>query len=337
MSARIKSFSTTGIGSFPHLNAADACELVLRTFDIPFWPQLPNTSFRESMIAQYSEGMPYIKVDDSKGSIVIMRDESDQLERFYESCSDTSRISISEDYAMGLHAFLKMIKGRRFPMLKGQVTGPVTFTLGLKDHNGSLVYFDEELREISSMLLKAKVRWQIDALKQHAEEVIIFIDEPILSALGSSSYLGVDAAEAFRLIKDMVSAIRDAGAISAVHCCGRADWPMVIETGAQIINFDAFDYFDTLVIYHEHLEKFLSSGGYIAWGMVPTTDAIETVDERQLTGRMCAHFEELNKYMPADLVQKNILITPSCGTASRSIEETTKICQLLMRLKEALA
>src|SRR5208337_1189613 len=99
MSARIKAFSTTGIGSLPHRNAVDACELVLRTFDIPFWPQLPNISFRESMIAQYSEGMPFMKSDEKGGKIWVSRDESDELERFYESCTDTSRISIFEDYA----------------------------------------------------------------------------------------------------------------------------------------------------------------------------------------------------------------------------------------------
>ncbi len=337
MSTRIKPFSTTGIGSLPHTNAVDACELVLGTFDIPFWPQLPNISFRESMIVQYSEGMPFIKVNEQRQVISVTRDDSDELERFYETCSDTARISISEDYGKGLHAFLKMIKGRRFPMLKGHVTGPVTFTLGLKDHNGRLVFFDEELREIASMLLKAKMRWQVDALKQHAEEVIIFIDEPILSALGSSSYLGVDAGESFRLLKDMASAINDAGAISGVHCCGRADWPMVMESGAQIINFDAFEYFDTLAIYHEQLGKFLGSGGYLAWGIVPTSDAIETVDDRQLIGLMHAHLDELCKYLPAALVKEKILITPSCGTASRSVGETIKICQLLMRLKEAMA
>src|SRR5271169_2537574 len=250
MSFHIKPFSTTGIGSLPHRNAGDACELVLRTFDIPFWPQLPNISFRESMIAQYTEGMPYIKIEEHGGKIWVMRDESDELERFYECCTDASKISISEDYAAGLHVFLKMIKGRRFKVLKGHVTGPVTFTLGLKDNEGRLIFFDEELREIAAMLLKAKMRWQIDALKQHAEEVIIFIDEPILSALGGSSYLGVDTVEAFRLLKDMVSAVSHAGGISGVHCCGRADWPMVMETGAQILNFDAFEYFDTLAIYH---------------------------------------------------------------------------------------
>lgn len=336
MLKRIKSFSTTGIGSLPHRNAADACELVFRTFDIPFWPQLPNTSFRESMIAQFSEGMPYVKVDERDEVIFVMKDDSDELERFYETCTDNSRISISEDYARGFHTFLSMMKGRRVPLLKGHVTGPVTFTLGLKDNYGRLIFFDEELREIAAMLLKAKMRWQVDALKHYADDVIIFIDEPILSALGSSSYLGVDAGEAFRLIKEMVSAISDAGGISGVHCCGRAEWPMVMETGAQIINFDAFDYFDTLAIYHEHLKKFLGGGGYLAFGIVPTSDVIQKVDDVQLTELMRAHLEELYKHLPASLVHDNILITPSCGAGSRSIEETTKICQLLIRLKEAM-
>jgi hypothetical protein len=134
----------------------------------------------------------------------------------------------------------------------------------------------------------------------------------------------------------MASAINDAGGISGVHCCGRADWPMVLESGAQIINFDAFDYFGTLAIYHEQLNKFLGSGGYLAWGIVPTSDVIEKVDDRQLKGLMDAHLDELCKYLPARLIQENILITPSCGAASRSVGEATKICQLLMRLKEAM-
>jgi hypothetical protein len=336
MLERIKSFSTTGIGSLPHKNAADACELVFKTFDIPFWPQLPNISFRESMITQFSEGMPYVKVDEHDEVIFVMRDDSDELERFYETCTDNSRISISEDYARGLHTFMSMMKGRRVPLLKGHVTGPATFTLGLKDHHGRLIFFDEELREISSMLLKAKMRWQVDALKHYADNVIIFVDEPILSALGSSSYLGVDAVEAFRLIKEMITAISDAGGISGVHCCGRADWPMVMETGAQIINFDAFDYFDTLVIYHDHLKNFLDRGGYLAWGIVPTSDVIGKVDDVQLTDLMHAHLEGLCKYLPPSLVRDNILITPSCGAGSRTVEETTRICQLLIRLKEAM-
>ncbi len=332
----IRPLSTTGIGSLPHKNPEDACGLILKTFDIPFWPQLPNISFRESMIAQYSEGMPFININDMKQAAWVAPDGSDELERFYESCAENTKIAISEDYAMGLHTFLKMIKGRRFRILKGHVTGPLTFTLGLKDNYGRLVYFDEELREISSMLLKAKVRWQIDLLKQHSDNVIIFIDEPILSAIGSSSYLGVDSEEVLRLFKDMVSAIENAGGISGIHCCGRADWPMVINSGVRILSFDAFGYFDTLAIYHNEINDFLQRGGYLAWGIVPTSDAINSVDDKSINKLMDNHLKKLYEHIPSELVNSQILITPSCGTGSRSIEETIKVFQLIMRLKEAM-
>ncbi len=336
MSEIIDPFSTTGIGSLPHRNPEEACELILRTFDIPFWPQLPRISFRESMVVQYTEGMPFIKVNDITKEAWIIRDGSDELERFYESCSEDTKIAISEDYAVGLHTFLKKIRRRRFRILKGHVTGPVTFTLGLKDNYGRFVYFDEELREISSMLLRAKVRWQIDLLKQHSDSVIIFIDEPILSTIGSSSYLGVDSNEVLRLLKDIVLTIEEAGAISGIHCCGRADWSMVMKSGVRILSFDAFEYFDALAIYYEDIKKFLHSGGYLAWGMVPTSDAISSVDDVYIRSLMAKHLTKLSEHVPSELIKSKILITPSCGTGSRSIEETIKIFQLVMRLKEAM-
>jgi hypothetical protein len=244
---------------------------------------------------------------------------------------------MSGDYAAGLHTFLKMIKGRRFPVIKGHVTGPLTFTLGLKDSDGRYIYFDEEFREIASMLLGAKVRWQVDMLKQHAERVVVFIDEPILSALGSSTYLGVDSGEALRLLRNTVAAVESAGAVPGIHCCGRADWPLVLESGVKILNFDAFAYFDSLLLYHEEVKSFLEGGGYLAWGIVPTSDAIASVDDGMLAALMRGKLEKMCAHIPSGLVMSQILLTPSCGTGSRSVEETTRIFQLLIRLKEAMA
>jgi len=329
-----KPFSTTGIGSLPHKNAEEACRLILKTFDIPFWPQLPKISFREWMIPQYSEGMPYIRIDERKEQVWLEKNKSDELDRFYESCSDDCRIAISEDYAEGLHAFLKTIKSR-FKLIKGHVTGPLTFTLGLKDADGRLVYFDEEMREISLMLLKAKIRWQIDILKQVADNVIIFMDEPILSALGSSTYLGVNPDDAMRLLKETSKTIKESGGISGIHCCGNADWPSVMETGVDILNFDAYSYFDTLMIYKDDVSRFLESGGCLAWGIVPTTDEIRNETFDSIRRQFDRKIEEMSKAIPSGLPMSRIILTPSCGTGSRSIEETLKIFQILMQLKEA--
>lgn len=332
----LKPLSTTGIGSLPHVVPIDACSLVFETFDIPFWPQLPRRSFLEWMIPQYIEGMPYVRMNLNDRIVTISRDKSDELDRFYETCKDDCRIAISEDHAIGLHVFLKIIRGRQFDVLKGQVTGPLTFTLGLRDDEGRLLFFDEELREVALMLLKAKAKWQVDMLRPYSEKIIIFIDEPILSAIGSSTYIGVDKEETLRLLREMVAAIEESGAISGIHCCGNADWPLLIDTGTKILSFDAYSYFDSLAIYREDIIGFLEKGGYLAWGIVPTTEVIVAETFETIMGRFDRELKSLSQYIPEELLLRQMLLTPSCGTGSRSVDETVKIFQLLMRLKEAL-
>ncbi len=333
----LKPYATTGIGSLPHTDPEEAVNIVLSSFDIPFWPQLPKLSFLEQMIPQYSEGLPLIRVDWQKNSIMSERGPTEELERFYESYNEKTRIAISEEYAQGLHAFLRLTKGRRFDYLKGHVTGPLTFTLGLNDATGKPVYYDEELREVYLMGLKAKARWQIDLLKSRAGQVIIFVDEPVASALGSMTYLTVSSGEALRLLTEMVSEIKAQGAIAGIHCCGRADWPLLMESGIEILNFDAYEFSDTLGIYPAEVKRFLEGGGTLAWGIIPTTEAITGETEESIYRLFMEKMDRLSQTVPETLLKERILLTPSCGTASRNKEEAIKIFQLLSRLKEALA
>jgi hypothetical protein len=328
-----KPFTTTGIGSLPHTDPAMACRLVLQTFDIPFWPQLPSLSFRESMIPQYCEDMPFLKIDEVREKVWVERDGSDVLAKFYETCSDDWESPVSESFAKGLYTFLKQIENRRFPFLKGHITGPLTFTLGLRDERGKCVYYDEELREISLLLLKAKIRWQIRVLHPFADRVVIFIDEPILSALGGTAYIGVDTTEALRLLKETVESVKLAGGIPGIHCCGKTDWPLVINSGADIISFDAYDYTATIALYPAEFSGFLKKGGYLAWGIVPTTEVIRDENIGSIQKRLNNSLNQLSNALPQNLLLSQIILTPSCGTGSRSIEETAKIFKILAELK----
>ena len=331
-----KPFMTTGIGSLPLTAPEEACRLVLDTFDIPFWPQFPKLSFYESMIPQFSEGMPFMKIDSQRESLWIEKENGNALTDFYETYSEDWRSSISDGYAKGLYTLTRLLKDSKLNTLKGQITGPLTFTLGLKDSEGRPVYFDEELREISLMLLKAKVRWQMDFLKPYATTIVFFVDEPILSALGSTSYLGVEPQETLRLLKEIVDSVKHAGGIPGIHCCGKADWPLVINSGVDIISFDAYGYIETISLYPAEFAKFLQGGGYLAWGIVPTTESIRDENIDSLKIRFDKGTELLSKRIPADLLLSRILLTPSCGTGSRSVKETLKIFQLLKSLKETV-
>ena len=287
------------------------------------------------MIAQFSEGLPFLKIDEERETVWIER-EGETLARFYETYSEDTELAVSDRFATGFSAFINAIKAKHFAFLKGHITGPMTFTLGLKDSYGRLVYFDEELREISLMLLKAKIRWQIKTLTPYAEQVIIFIDEPVLSALGSSGYIGVDPQEALRLLRETSDAVKNAGGIPGIHCCSKADWPLVINSGVSIISFDAFDYIETISLYPGEFTGFLKNGGYLAWGIVPTTEAIRDENAESVKRRFDTGIENLSKSIPADLLLSKILLTPSCGTGSRSIEETKKVFSILNELKNLI-
>jgi hypothetical protein len=331
-----KAFNTTGIGSLPHTDPIEACNIILDAVDIPFWPQLPHRSFLESMGPQYSEGFPFIRIDGDK--LHVEQAEEAASAAFYEAIAGRTGFPISAEYAAGLHAFIDILKqkNQRLDAIKGHVTGPLTFTLSLTDKEKRPIFFDEELRELSLELLKGKVSWQIDMLKSFAEKVLIFVDEPILTALGTSTYLGVSNEEASRMLKEIVNSIHECGGIAGIHCCGKADWPLVLSSGIDVFNFDAYDYGETLCLYPEEIKSFLIAGGFIAWGIVPTTEAIKGVTFQTLREKLESGLISLEKLgVPRDILRQQALITPSCGTGSLEIEDALKVFSLLKDLRNS--
>ena len=77
--------------------------------------------------------------------------------------------------------------------MKVQTTGPCSFALTIVDENKRAIYYNEEFRDVVVKALAMKCRWQIQKFKPFAENIICFIDEPILSAFGSSTYVRCSA------------------------------------------------------------------------------------------------------------------------------------------------
>jgi len=331
-----QSFNTTGIGSLPHSDPLEACKVIFDSVDIPFWPQLPHRSFHELMVPQYSEGFPFIKI---KGEDVMVGEgEEGAVSAFYEAIAGNRGFPISREYAAGLYAFIDLLekKGRKLDTIKGHITGPLTFTLSLTDDSKRPIFFNEEMRELSLELLKGKAKWQIDMLKPFAEKVLIFIDEPILSALGTSTYIGVNTEEAGRVLREIVSHIKTCGGIAGIHCCGKADWTMVLSTGIDVFNFDSYFFWDTLALYPDEVKAFIDSKGFIAWGVVPTTDIIKEVTLDGLKEQLERGLTSLEKTgIPEDQLRKQVLITPSCGTGSLVQADALRVFSLLKELRNS--
>jgi hypothetical protein len=338
---KLPPLAITGIGSLPDADAEKACSRILAFgLTAPFWPQLPKRDFLELMTVQFSEGFPCLKIDKTSRKIWCQIDntKSARMQEFYDKLLKNSPIefAISEEYAAGLHEFLRTAPAHN-NFVKGQVTGPLTFSLGINDQNGTPIYYDRELREAAVHLLKQKALLEIELLQKLSPNLIIFIDEPILAAYGSSAYVGVCEEDILSCESELVSAIKSSGAYCGLHCCGNTDWSLVIKTGVDIVSFDAYSYAHTVSLYADSVSAFLERGGYLAWGIVPTTPEVSTETADSLVRKLSEGFSLLSsKGIKRETLQDRAILTPSCGAGSLSESLSSRAFQLLLEIADGL-
>ena len=326
-------FLTLGIGSLPYIDAAKSAEEVFKAFDIPFWPQLPKRSFKENMYSQFSQGLPGLVIDDKKRTIYIdsSKDLSEDLAGIYEASisGDYDSFGITEGFAEGFYSFIKEAKKHKPEYVKGHITGPVSFGLGVTDEKGKSIIYNDGLKEALVRLLEMKAIWQIDRLNLLAGEVIIFIDEPYLTSFGSS-FVNIKREDVVSMLDSIIDGVHSKGAMAGIHCCGNTDWSMIAETKVDIINFDAYLYADNLSLYSKDIDRFLKRGGYLAWGIVPTSDTVLKETGKSLFERLNLQIENLEKKsIDRDLIIQNSLLTPSCGMGTLSENLTEDIVKKL--------
>jgi hypothetical protein len=337
--SRAFNFIATGIGSLPFLDLKAACGLIFRYLpDAPHWPQLPKTSPREGMIDQFLEGAPGVVEENGK---IFLRplEPVEEWERFYEGyeAGTLDAFSISERRARGFYAFVKEV-GRREPppFIKGQVTGPITLGLTLKDEAGAAAFFNPNLRDMLVKLAAMKARWQeatFQRLVPGAESIIVF-DEPILCSYGSA-FMNVSR-------EDVINTLREAAVLlqglKGVHICGNTDWPMVMDVGLDIIHFDAYKDLSSFLLYAEPLRQYLAEGGAISWGIVPTDEeALKKADASSLAARLTQGFEQLvHEGLDPAVLARGSLIAPSCGAGSLSEQAAVKVYQLTKEVSDLL-
>ena len=122
------------------------------------------------------------------------------------------------------------------------------------------------------------VRWQERRLSDLSDQVIMFLDEPSLSLIGTP-FASVSGDNVISWIDEVFEGVT---ATRGLHCCGNTDWPMVLSTSVDLLSFDAYNYAFSVSLYPEQLKRFLERGGgscrggsyrtwTIAWRKRPST------------------------------------------------------------------
>jgi len=338
---RLKGLATL-VGSFPHQDADEALDLIFKYVpSILSWPQLPRRDIREGMVAQFSEGMPCVRLS-KKGLYLDESNKEKELEDFYAGVIDKNieNFKISEEYAQGLWRFYRRLKDldlSKVQYLKCHVTGPFTFAASIKDASGKPLLHDEVFMQAIIKGLGMKALWQVDLFKDLGKDIILFFDEPYLGCFGSG-FTPINRENVVAGLKDLTSMVKQDGVYIGLHCCGNTDWSIFTDVeGIDIINFDAFSYLEKVTLYSQDIGKFLERGGTLCWGIVPTNEFTSKITPKSLLDKLQAGINTFkNKGVRENLLCNRMLISPSCGLGSLEPEKAEAILKLLVGLLQEI-
>jgi len=333
-------FIATGIGSVPFVDTKEACQFIFDNFkqDLVFWPQLTRRDFLENMYVQFSQGLPAIEIDKNKKTIFINSKDNNlqkELEISLQNYLDGNLdyFSVSKEYASGFYAMLEFISKANPNSFKGQIIGPISFGLTVKDQKQQAIIYNQEIYQAIVKVLIMKTAWQIKKIREATpkSKIIIFIDEPYLVSVGSS-FVSLDKKQIINDINEIIQEIHKLDAIAGIHCCGNTDWSIILETQIDILSFDAYDYLDNLLLYKNELKKFLDKGGILAWGIVPNSDVIKSkVSKTVLIDKIKQALEKSD-----GILKEEGLITPSCGCGTLDLELAKQIHTLTVEVAREL-
>jgi hypothetical protein len=165
---------------------------------------------------------------------------------------------------------------------------------------------------VAGAAVRARARMLVAAAQETAPmaPLVVFVDEPGLTAAMHPGF-PLDPERTIDLVSSALATL-EPHAVTGLHCCGPADWRVVLQTGPQILSLPL----DAGATAHTGaLGAFLERGGWIAWGAVPTSGPLGSTPERiwqQLSAEWCAMTQ--GGCDPV-LLREQSLITPACGLA----------------------
>jgi hypothetical protein len=317
MTVHLTAGAATGIGSLPHLDASAAAHLVLdRLPDLPAIPSLPQRSPAESMLGQVAAGVPGVAVAGG-GRLLVDVPRLDPSARVVTD--------VDGDAFVGLRTFLvtAAAAGYRGPV-KWQLTGPVTFGLGLV-HAGvpADIAFAVAGRAVREHLLAVQIA--VATALPGCPQVVL-VDEPAMSGIMEPGF-PLHPDHAIDLVSSALAVIdADPDALAGVHCCGHGDWAVILGTGPGVLSLPVRADVAAVAGY---LAEFLEGDGWIAWGAIPTDGPVApTADRywRDLAELWCSLVQ--SGCDPARL-RRQALVTPACGLGLHDVDAVGRILDLV--------
>jgi len=326
--------AVTGIGSLPLTSITSAVRSVAEfSPEVPFWPQLPQLSERESIVRQ---GLGIID------NLIEPRDEGygyQVKEGLLDSVLELlhrSNGELTSANAAGFAAFERALSSGLFSSalaVKGQIEGPITLAAYLFNE-GKPFLADPALFAAIASHVSQIIGWQIERLKSAGLPVLLFVDEPAL-CLDAPVANAVSEEQRLNALAATLEDARIRGAYAGLHCCAARPFERMCRVQPDIISFDAHEGLD-LFFADWHALDFMQKGGTVAYGIVPTRLGVNAVDSASIFIRWLKAASLAGD--PQKFAQR-AMITATCGLGlldTAAVAESFEVAHSVSKLIRSL-
>jgi len=327
--------AVTGIGSMPFTSSAEAVRAVAELSpEVPFWPQMPQRSERESIVGQ---GLGIVenlieRRNDGYGYQVAEGQLDSVLELLHQSSG-----ALTPANAAGFGAFEETMSAGVFSSaiaVKGQIEGPITLAAYLFYKDRPFLA-DAALFAAIAFHISQIIRWQIDRLKSAGVPVLLFVDEPAL-CLDAPLANSVSLEQRLNALAATLESARLCGAYAGLHCCAARPLERMCRVQPDIISFDAHEGLDSFFT-DWHALDFMQQGGTVAYGIVPTRPGVNAVDSATIFLRWLKAASLAGD--PQKFAQR-AMITATCGLGllnPSAVTESFEVAHSVSKLIRSLA
>jgi hypothetical protein len=316
----------SGVGSVSGTDPVEAVSQILeRYWRLPFWPQLPNRDPHEMMIPQFGLSLPGASWDADANILRWAGDTSD-------AALDAADLP-PPDRAAGLHEFLARLEAipadDRAAIAKGQLPGPLTLSMAMRDADGHQPHEDPETLIWLGRFLGRMGAAQAQAFQRLGMKACILFDEPALAYVDEPS-LPISWRDANDALRAALEPVQQLGAIAGLHCCQPPNWTRALQSRPSMIHFDATEgRVDDVVEHKSAIREHVSRGGYLGWGLWPTEGPQpEPFDSKEHQYYLARAARDLS-FVDASvgLIFKRSLLSGACGSAGLAAEAEATMAQ----------
>ena len=338
----LPSCATTAIGSLPHTQLELGLQAAL-ALDIPFLPQLPAGHPSEFMVPQALEGLPGLRCDEEglcTVDVAAWEAGRADFESRLDAALASGRLEAFEPSLESWRAwrpFLWEVENRKLAFAKAQLSGPFTVLSVSRTSDGKPVLEVPGLDAAVYRLVLARALAMVKALRRAGTTPLFFLDEPGLYAFERANPRHLLVLQELRLL---VVALQREGALVGVHCCGNTDWAALLDSGLDLLSLDVRLSLDAVLEESGAFSRFLESGASLSLGIIPT-DLASSYEVEELVDAVEVSLQAaLPPGRTFAQVASQVVLTPACGLAMRSVMDAERILEQLRaaqrRLREAI-